>query len=52
MAHVPNAYEAPRNSSISQKISYVHKKMLESAHREFKDSLVMFAKQWKTSIQS
>ena len=44
MAHVPNAYEAPRKSRISQKISYLHKIMLESAYGEFKDLLVMFAK--------
>ena len=52
MAHVTNAYEATRNSSISQKITYIHKIMLESTHREFKNSFVVFAKQWKTSIQS
>ena len=47
---LPTQIEAIINNSISQKSKVYIKNMIESTHREFKNSIMMFAKQWKTSI--
>jgi hypothetical protein len=40
-----------KNISTSLKIKNIHQNIFESTHRELKNSFMMFAKKWKTSIQ-